>query len=72
MRDLNRINPMITELAKAWHLHPDWRLGQLINNAARRSRWPSEDPFYLDDEQLFKGLKMLNEDRLTVIKGNIV
>lgn len=34
MRDPNRINIVLDKVAKLWKLVPDWRLGQLIDNAA--------------------------------------
>jgi hypothetical protein len=34
MRDPDRIPAVLKEVEKLWHLHPDWRLGQLICNVA--------------------------------------
>jgi hypothetical protein len=34
MRDPNRIDRIIEYLRQAWHRNPDWRLNQLIINAA--------------------------------------
>jgi hypothetical protein len=63
MRDPERIDPMIEELRAFWHKHPDWRLAQIVCNAANSSepipsRW---DPFYVEDEDLFHGLKSLHD-----------
>lgn len=32
MRDPNRIDRMTSKLRRLWHLKPDWRLGQMVDN----------------------------------------
>lgn len=47
MRDINRIEPLLTRLQKVWEKYPDLRLGQLILNVEK-------DPkvYYMEDEDL--------------------
>lgn len=65
MRDQNRIHKMLAALEKVWYQVPDWRLGQLISNAARSMGY--EDPFFLEDDKCMEWLKesieMLEGDR---------
>lgn len=51
MRDVNRINKIVVELAEIWKRNPDLRLGQLLLNVAR-------DPqlYYIEDEKLIIAL----------------
>ena len=50
MRNPDRIDDIVELLRQAWHLTPDWRLGQLVCNLARaRGRY---DSFFLDDFEL--------------------
>jgi hypothetical protein len=53
-RDPARIDRALAPLADAWRAHPDWRLAQLIVNAAG-----GVDPFYVEDDELVAGLKGL-------------
>lgn len=58
MRNPDRIDPMIEQLRSIWKAHPDWRLGQLIANGVRAETGQMNcDPFYIEDEDLLKGLK---------------
>lgn len=72
MRDPNRIDRIIELLRQAWHRNPDWRLNQLIINAANVPsgyykpvgdglRVVPEDGlgliFYLEDDVMEKRLK---------------
>ena len=59
MRDLNRINPILSELSKLWKLNPDWRLCQLLFNVAREIGWEQSDLFHLEDGDLLRGLRKL-------------
>lgn len=59
MRDPNRIPVLLDELQKTWKSFPDWRLGQLLSNAARACG--KEDPFFLEDNELLESLKSVNE-----------
>ena len=59
MRDINRIEPMLELIKELWKVYPDWRLGQLIQNAAARSGWKSNDVFYIEDDQLLNGISTL-------------
>lgn len=50
MRDPNRIDIVIETVRRAWHLVPDWRLGQLACNLGRECG--SWDSFYVEDDKL--------------------
>lgn len=52
MRDVNRIDGILKELAEIWKKQPDTRLGQLLLNVA-------QDPYlyYIEDEELINKLK---------------
>ena len=62
MRDLDRIDPILRELAELWKLHPDWRLCQLLNNVAMLTGWNTYDLFHFEDGALIKGMRMLKID----------
>ena len=59
MRDINRIEPLLNEIRKLWYMVPDWRLGQLISNAARSAGY--EDCFFIEDEDLKKVIEEMNK-----------
>lgn len=62
MRDPNRIEPIITEIESFWKDNPDLRLGQIIANCLRAYDGRLNcDPFYIEDDQLLKGLNNLRE-----------
>lgn len=46
MRDPNRIEPFLEELAKMWRIVPDWRFGQLICNIPF-----DRDPFFIEEDE---------------------
>lgn len=52
MRDPNRIDAIIWEIAAIWHDHPDLRLGQLICNIVDESVL-----YYIEDEEMLRCLK---------------
>lgn len=56
MRDPSRIPVVIEALWRAWEANPDWRLGQLIFNAARPTP-PSPTLFYMEDDVLMRRLQ---------------
>lgn len=58
MRDPRRIPGVLKELEAAWLAHPDWRLGQLIENAVRRRRL-----FFAEDAEVVEGLRNLQPER---------
>lgn len=47
MRDINRIDKILAELAEIWKKYPDLRLGQLLSNVL-------QDPalYYVEDNKL--------------------
>ncbi len=55
-RNPDRIDGIIETLRAAWKMNPDWRLGQLVYNAA------GSDPFYTEDDTM--------QDRLLQIIGS--
>jgi len=63
MRDIDRIEPLLGLIKLLWIAYPDMRLGQLIYNAAAITGWGSNDIFYLEDDQLYKGIKELMNDK---------
>ena len=54
MRDVNRIDKILTEVGDLWKQIPDWRLGQLFVNL---QRFEGHDLFYYEDERLVAALK---------------
>jgi hypothetical protein len=77
MRNSNRINLILAEVAKIWHLHPDLRLCELLDAAAGirfnslkeeykfRFKNP-DDLYYVEDDLLLKGLKKLKKIKLSI------
>lgn len=63
MRDPNRIPEILKELEILWKRYPDWRLGQLIVNLNRELTL-GDDPFYLEDDELLKMIKIINKREL--------
>ncbi len=63
-RDPERIGRVLDALRQAWEQHPDWRLGQLVHNAASAAAAEGAMPpyaplFYLEEKALLKGLSRL-------------
>ena len=50
MRDINRINRIMSLLQDGWEKVPDWRLGQLFDNIRRYMN--KSDLFYVEDEDI--------------------
>lgn len=63
-RSASRIWPTLCAIAKVWTLHPDLRLGQLLNAAAQAERArtgkPGPDLFQMEDADLLRGLAELD------------
>lgn len=57
MRDVNRIDVILSEIKNIWEKYPDLRLGQLICNVVR-------DPalYYIEDKKLVEKLKEFYKD----------
>lgn len=52
MRDINRIQPLLTDLGNVWEqCFPDWRFMQVITNF---QNWLRSDGFYIEDDQLIE------------------
>ena len=60
-RDPARIDRIIGLLREAWHLVPDWRLTQLVINAADVNETCSS-MFHLEDDKLEGNLQKLIAD----------
>lgn len=58
MRSEARIDEMCNTLKRVWHLVPDWRLGQLIENLAKESHPKIKDAFYIEDDEIKKTMKI--------------
>ncbi len=62
MRDVERIDRILDKVRGVWVAHPDWRLGQLIENAiamAVQADGHPADSFYVEDHDLEGGLDRL-------------
>lgn len=57
MRDPERIEPILSLIREIWIKAPDLRLTQLIMNALN----VNYDPYYIEDDDLEKGLKDYNK-----------
>ena len=52
MRDINRIQPLLTDLGNVWEqCFPDWRFMQVITNF---QSWLGSDGFYIEDDKLIE------------------
>ena len=54
MRDPKRIDKFCAELAKLWHIVPDWRFGQLISNVLGSYKG---DIFFPEDDKMLDFMK---------------
>jgi hypothetical protein len=69
MKNLDRNNLILLEIAKFWRLNPNISLCQMLRIAAesypeRENRyWHSGDLYYLEDTQLLKGLEIVNKSK---------
>ena len=64
MRDSARISIVLAALSEYWEAHPDFRLGQIIDNATAAycidaMKGPGPDVFYVEDAELIHGLDLL-------------
>lgn len=57
MRDPARIGRIIEKLHRAWHAHPDLRLGQLVHHLAN----PNTMAVHTEDDVLERRLDLLIE-----------
>ena len=55
-RPASRIRPLLARLAVAWERWPDWRLGQVIANAAGHLE---RDEFYVEDEAMLAAIELM-------------
>lgn len=68
MRPEQRITLMVSLIERVWRENPDWRLGQVVGNAARKHDPPLpqgmgayRDPFNVEDDEVWAGLQRLAE-----------
>ena len=60
MRDINRIDPFMNEIAKIWkEKFPDYRFGQLMFVFLMRLG----DPFYYEEEEFLAAFRAFAEGR---------
>lgn len=59
-RDPARIPVVFDALRKVWERHPDFRLAQLVVNAAGPISDPCPEVFNLEDDALIRGLAQLD------------
>ena len=57
MRDPNRIPKILLRLQKLWENHPDYRLGQLIENVFPNTSMTKISAYYVEDEQFMRELE---------------
>ena len=60
MRDKNRIPKILNELELIWKDNPDLRLGQIIMIATRPKN-PCPEVFYIEDEDILKGIQSIGQ-----------
>lgn len=61
MRDINRIKKTLNKIEEYWIKNPDMRLGQIIANCLRAYDGRLNcDPFFIEDDDLLKGLEKLD------------
>lgn len=63
MRNPKRIPKIMKELEEFWKQVPDWRLRQVISNFSYELIGDN-NPFYMEDDNLLKALKLKNEKNL--------
>ena len=62
MRNLDRIIPIIKQVAKLWYKHPDLRFFQFIIVIAEQfEKETGINSFYIEDDILLKCLEKANE-----------
>lgn len=62
MRDERRIEPIVKDFLALWKRYPDLRFGQMISLVyAKSTNEYSIDPFYLEDDEWSKVLKLLKD-----------
>ncbi len=60
-QDPARISEILTEVKIIWEHFPEMRLGQLLHNASViASEDVFVDSFYTEDDQILKGLRLMN------------
>lgn len=61
MRDLNRIIPIVKQIAKLWYQYPDMRFFQFVSVIMQQfEKETGTDAFYIEDDILLQCLKKIN------------
>lgn len=71
MRDINRIEPFMNEIASIWReKFPDWRFGQLMFNFL----CAFGNPFYYEEEELLVAFRAYacGEDPCEAVKKHVL
>jgi len=63
MRDPERIDIICDAIKEYWHKVPDWRLGQMLVNAIRPTRY-YPDLFYVEDNELLALMHNMMEPKI--------
>ena len=64
MRDIKRIEPLMTKLTELWKQFPDLRFIQLMDLITAYALKPyGNDPFYLEDDELSDLIDQINMGR---------
>ena len=62
MRDIDRIEKVISQIRSFWKKTPGYRLAQIVSNAAEYNGY--DDPFHMEDDEF---VKYINESNSTHI-----
>lgn len=57
MRDIERIDKIITLIADIWHQYPDWRLTQLLSNINALGNTTDRINYFQEDDETLKNLQ---------------
>ena len=62
MRDEKRIEPIVNDFLALWKRYPDLRFGQMVSLIyAKITNEYNVDPFFLEDDEWSKILKLLKD-----------
>lgn len=53
---LHNIMDLVVQVQKKY---PEWRMGQVLSNAAKAGGWKEFDIFFCQDEKIIEGLKKI-------------
>lgn len=64
-RTIEEKSQALAQILRVWEQFPDWRLGQLIENAMRE-RKPSAQLFYIEDDEIVDAIRDLLRESPTM------